>query len=155
MKTAYAVLAATAIGLAGTMALAQGADHKLITPQEVKWTKGPPSLAPGAEVAVLYGDPSKDELFAMRLKLPKGFQIAPHTHPKPEVVTVISGTFRLGMGEKADQGKAKALPAGSLFALSPGMAHFAFADEDTVVQLNSTGPWTINYVNPADDPRKK
>jgi quercetin dioxygenase-like cupin family protein len=157
MKIAYAVLAATVIGLAGTgtVTLAQGTDHKLITPQEVKWTKGPASLAPGAEVAVLYGDPSKDELFAMRLKLPKGFKIAPHTHPKPEIVTVISGTFRLGMGEKADPGNAKALPAGSLFALSPGMAHFAFIDEDAVVQLNSTGPWTINYINPADDPRKK
>ena len=69
------------------------------------------------------------------------------------MVTVISGTFRLGMGETADKAKAKALPAGSFFALSPGMAHFAYADEDTVIQLNSTGPWALNYVNPKDDPR--
>jgi quercetin dioxygenase-like cupin family protein len=79
-------------------------------------------------------------MFAMRLKFPKGYKIAPHTHPKPEVLTVISGTFRLGMGEAADQSKAKAFPAGSFIALSPGMAHFAAADDDnTVVQLNSTG----------------
>jgi quercetin dioxygenase-like cupin family protein len=94
-------------------------------------------------------------LFALRLKLPKGYRIPPHTHPKPEVVTVISGTFRLGMGETADESKAKPLPAGSFFALSPGMAHFAAADDDTVIQLNSTGPWSLTYVNPKDDPRKK
>ncbi|MGH9811139.1 MAG: cupin domain-containing protein, partial [Terriglobia bacterium] len=81
--------------------------------------------------------------------------IPPHTHSKPEVVTVISGTFRLGMGENADKDKAQPLPAGSFFALSPGMAHFAFADEDTVVQLNSMGAWGLTYVNPADDPPRR
>jgi quercetin dioxygenase-like cupin family protein len=137
-------------------ASAQGTeDHKVLLPQEIKWSPGPPSIQPGAEVAVLFGDPAKDGLFAMRLKLPKGYKIAPHTHPKPEVVTVISGTFRLGMGETADQSKGKPLTAGGFFAMPPGMAHFAFADEDTVVQLNSSGPWTLTYVNQADDPRKK
>lgn len=134
---------------------AQTADHKIVTPQEIKWGAAPPSIPPGAEAAVLYGDPGKEGLFSLRLKLPKGYHIPPHTHPKPEVVTVISGAFRLGMGEKADQAKAQRLPAGSFFALSPGMAHFAYAEEDTVVQLNSTGPWGLTYVNPADDPRKK
>ena len=114
----------------------------------------PHSIPLGAEAVVLYGDPSKDEMFAMRLKFPKGYKIAPHQRPKPEVLTVITGTFRLGMGETADPSKATAFPAGSFVALSPGMAHFASADDDTVVQLNSTGPWTLNYVNPADDPRK-
>jgi len=149
--TAAAVLIAAAA--AGTALAAD--DHKLITSQEVKWTAAPPSIPPGAQAAVLYGDPAKEGLFALRLKLPKGYHIPPHTHPKPEVVTVISGTFRLGMGEKADPGKGKALPAGSFFALSPGMAHFAYADEETVVQLNSIGPWGLTYVNPADDPRRK
>lgn len=159
MKIAFSMLVSSAVALAGVVAIAsaQGTDgHKMLSPQEIKWAPGPPSIPPGAEVAVLYGDPGKDGLFAMRLKFPKGYKIAPHTHPMPEVLTVISGTFRLGMGETADQGKAKALAAGSFAALSPGMAHFASADDDnTVVQLNSTGPWTLTYVNPADDPRKK
>jgi quercetin dioxygenase-like cupin family protein len=129
--------------------------HKILTPQEIKWAAGPASLPPGGEAAVLYGDPSKEGLFALRLKLPKGYRIPPHTHPKPEMVTVISGTFKLGMGEKADQGKATPLAAGSFVALSPGMAHFASADEDTVIQLNSSGPWSITYLNPQDDPRQK
>jgi len=154
--THLAAAAAVAL-LLGAPATAQAADtHKqLVAPQEIKWAPGPASIPPGAEAAVLYGDPSKEGLFALRLKLPKGYAIPPHTHPKPEVVTVISGTFRLGMGEKADKGKAQALPAGSFFAMPPGMAHFAFADEDTVIQLNSTGPWSLTYVNPTDDPRKK
>jgi hypothetical protein len=98
---------------------------------------------------------SKEGLFAFRLKVPQGYHSAAHTHPKPEIVTVLSGTARLGMGTTADHDKAQALPAGSFFALSPGSEHYFFADEDTVVQINSTGPWGINYVNPKDDPRPK
>ena len=158
MKIAYLVVG-SAVALTGviSMASAQSTEgHTMLSPQEIKWAAAPPSIPPGAEAAVLYGDPSKDGMFAMRLKFPKGYKIAPHTHPKPEVLTVISGTFRLGMGETADANKAKAYAPGSFLALSPGMAHFAGADEDnTVVQLNSTGPWTLKYINQADDPRKK
>lgn len=143
------------LALAAVPSTVSAQDHKILTANEIKWAAGPPSLPPGAQTAVLFGDPSKGELFAMRLKLPKGYRIAPHTHPKPEIVTVISGTFHLGMGETADQAKAQPLPAGSFFALQPGMAHYAFADDDTVIQLNSTGPWTLTYVNPKDDPRQK
>jgi len=126
---------------------------KIVSPQEIEWGAAPASLPAGAQAAVLYGDPGKEGLFALRLKVPKGYAIPPHSHPKPEVVTVISGTFSLGMGETADAGKAKSLPAGSFFAMPPGMTHFAAADEDTVVQINSTGPWAIAYVNAKDDPR--
>jgi quercetin dioxygenase-like cupin family protein len=136
-------------------ASAQTPDHTVVPAQDVKWVKGPPSIPAGAEVAVLYGDPTKEGLFAFRIKMPKGYQVPAHTHPKPEIVTVISGTFRLAPGESADHAKAHVLPAGSFFAMAPGMAHAAFADEDTVVQINSTGPWGITYVNPKDDPRQK
>lgn len=150
----HSLVAAAAVALVAVSAGAQDA-HKIVSAQEIKWGPAPPSIPPGAQAAVLYGDPGKEGLFSLRLKLPKGYALAPHTHPKPEIVTVISGTFRLGMGEKADKSKGQALPAGSFFAMPPGMAHFAFADEDTVIQLNSTGPWSLNYVNPKDDPRKK
>jgi len=149
------VLLTAATAASPTQAMAQTMDaDKIVSPQEVAWGPGPPSIPPGAQAAVLYGDPSKEGMFALRLKLPKGYAIPAHSHPKPEVVTVISGTFRLGMGETADPGAAKPLPAGSFFALSPGMAHFAIADEETVIQLNSTGPWSLTYVNPKDDPRQ-
>ena len=130
-------------------------DHKLLTLQDVKWAPGPPSIPKGAEASVLYGDPSKEGLFVLRLKLPKGYVIPPHSHPKPEIVTVISGTFQIGMGDTADKSKAKPLAAGGFFGFPPGMTHFAYTDEETVVQLNSTGPWTLTYVNPKDDPRQK
>lgn len=130
-------------------------EHTVVAPEQVKWGPAPASIPAGAEAAVLYGDPSKEGLFALRLKLPPGYHIPPHWHPKPEIVTVISGTFRLGMGERADEGKAEALPAGSFFAFAPRMVHYAYADGETVVQLNSTGPWGLTYVNPKDDPRQQ
>lgn len=133
---------------------AQGPAHTILTPTEIAWKAGPPSLRSGAQAAVLYGDPSKEGVFVMRLKLPAGFRIAPHTHPKAEILTVVSGAFHIGMGTQADPSKAQKLPAGSFFAFDPGLAHYAHVDEETVVQLSSTGPWSINYVNPADDPRR-
>jgi quercetin dioxygenase-like cupin family protein len=152
-------LPAIAIGIAAVAGVAATAaettDHKFVPANQIQWAKGPASIPPGAETATLYGDPGKDGMFAMRLKLPKGYHIPAHTHPRPELVTVISGTFRLGMGETADQDKAQPHPAGSFFALSPNMAHYAFTDEETVVQLNSTGPWSVTYVNPNGDPRQK
>jgi len=146
---------AVAVVISAPKALAQGDGHTIVTANDIKWSPAPPSIPAGAQAAVLHGDPGKEGLFALRLRLPKGYALAPHTHPKPEIVTVISGTFRLGMGETADRNKGQPLGAGSFFALHPGMAHFGFADEDTVIQLNSTGPWTLTYVNPNDDPRKK
>jgi quercetin dioxygenase-like cupin family protein len=145
-------------GIAVTFPLtttAQTMDHTVVSAQDIKWSKGPSSLPQGAESAVLYGDPAKEGMFAFRLKFPKGYRIPPHSHPKPEIVTVISGTFRLGMGEVSDPSKAQVLPAGSFFVMTPGMVHTAFADEETVVQLNTTGPWGITYVDPKDDPRQK
>lgn len=127
--------------------------HKIVTSEQVNWTAGPASFQPGSQAAVLYGDPSKEGVFVMRLKLPAGFRIAPHTHPKPEILTVISGAFHIGMGTVVDPAEAQRLPAGGFFAFDPGLAHYAHVEEETVVQLSSTGPWTINYVNPADDPR--
>jgi quercetin dioxygenase-like cupin family protein len=158
MQTARRLIVGSAfVALAAIAAVpVQAGDaHQLLTAQEIKWSPGPPSIPPGAQAAVLYGNPGKEGMFAMRLKVPKGYRIAPHTHPKPEIVTVISGTARLGMGDSGDAAKAKVLPAGSFFALLPGMAHYFSADEDTVIQLNSTGPWALTYVNPKDDPRAK
>jgi quercetin dioxygenase-like cupin family protein len=149
---AIGVIASASLALTASAQTMAG--HTIISAKEIKWGPAPASLPPGAQAAMLDGDPGKEGLFALRLKLPKGYHIPPHTHPKPEIVTVISGTFRLGMGEKADKIKGQPLPAGSFFALAPGMAHFAFADEDTVIQLNSTGPWGLTYINSGDDPRR-
>src|SRR5262245_25109747 len=93
-------------------AMSETMDNKLVTPAEIRWGPGPAVLPAGIKGAVLYGDPTKDGLFSMRFKLPKGYRVAPHTLSKPGLFTVLSGTFRVGMGEKADPSKARAMPAG-------------------------------------------
>lgn len=133
--------------------LAQG-DDVLIEAGKFEYRPGPASIPEGAEFSVLYGNPSSEGLFAMRLRLPAGYHIAPHSHTQPEVVTVISGTFHVGMGSEADRKVATTLEPGSFFAFQPDHVHYAYAgDEETVVQLNSTGPWTITYADPGSDPR--
>lgn len=122
---------------------------------EVKWGSGPASLAPGAQFAVLEGDPAKEGLFTMRLRLPDGYQIQPHYHSGVEHVTVIAGTFNVGVGETFDKTATKPMPAGTFGYWPPPMRHFAWAQGETILQLHGVGPWTVTYVNPADDPRKK
>ena len=128
-------------------------EFSVYTPAEIQWQEGPPALPPGAKVALLEGDPRKEGPFVMRVKVPDGYRVPPHTHPKTERVTVISGTFNIGMGDRFDAAKGTAMPAGSFGTWAAGMKHFVWAKGDTVVQLHGTGPWTIEYVNPADDPR--
>ena len=79
----------------------------------------------------------------------------PHWHPMDENVTVISGIFRVGLGEKFDKGALRDLPAGSYAMLPSGLAHYNRIKGETVLQFHGIGPYDINYVNPADDPRKK
>lgn len=120
---------------------------------KIEWKAGPPSLPPGASIAILEGDPAKEGPFVFRVKVPDGYRIPPHTHPKMERVTVISGTFNLGMGDTFDVHKTQAMPTGTFGRWPAGMHHFVWAKGETVVQFHGDGPWTINYLNPADDPR--
>src|SRR5215510_5739869 len=156
MKIAWPTLiAAVAVaGVASTAPADTMKGHTIVPPQEIKWGPAPAVLPPGAEAAVLFGDPSEEGLFVLRLKFPAGYSVAPHTHPVDEIVTVISGTFYKGMGETADRRKAQPLPAGSFFALPPGTAHYVFLQEETVIQISTEGPWGLTYINPKDDPRQ-
>ena len=118
-----------------------------------KWGPTPPSVPKGAQLAVLYGDPTKEGPFVLRLKFPSGFKIPAHSHPSDENVTVISGTLNFAMGDKLDPKKGEALKAGGFIHMPKGMHHYGWASGETVVQVNGTGPFTITYVNAADDPR--
>jgi quercetin dioxygenase-like cupin family protein len=154
MKRKLAVLITSVVIACGSAAMAEMIDsHKVFLPHDIKWVAAPPSLPAGAEAAVLYGDPAREGMFALRIKTPKGYVIAPHTHPKAEVITVISGKFSLGMGSAADHASVISLPAGSFSSMPPGVVHYVFVDEDSVVQINAAGPWSIDYFNPKDDPR--
>lgn len=150
----FAPIVALAALVAGLALPAAAADeHVMLTPDKIDWQPGPAILPQGAEAAVLFGNPAEEGPFALRLKVPEGYVIPPHTHPAQEVVTVLSGSFRLAMGETAEIEEAEPLPAGSFFALPPGMVHHVRADEETVIQINTIGPWALEYVDPEDDPR--
>ncbi len=132
-----------------------GEGIELNLPEKIKWRDGPPSLPRGAQFAVLEGDPSKEGPFVFRVKAPDGYRIPVHTHPKTERVTVIAGTFNIGMGEKIDQAATQPMPAGAYGFWEAGMKHFVWVKGETIVQFHGMGPWSINYVNPDDDPRKQ
>ena len=138
------------------MALPASADeaHAMVNPADIKWGDAPPVLPKGAKAAVLYGDPSKPGPFVMRLQAPAHYKIAPHWHTNAEVVTVISGSVAMGMGDAIDP-KAHVVKAGG-FAAVPGKAHhYAVTQGATILQINGEGPFDMTYVNPADDPSKK
>jgi quercetin dioxygenase-like cupin family protein len=119
---------------------------------DVKWGPAPAAFPPGAQLAVLHGDPSKKGSFALRFKMPDGYRIAAHWHTQDEELTILSGTFLLTMGDK--EGEPHALDAGSYHFLPGKMRHSASAKRDVVLEVHGTGPFDIHYVNPADDPTK-
>lgn len=123
---------------------------------DIKWGPVPPNIPPGAQLAVIAGDPSKEgQPYTIRLKMPAGYQVPAHYHPADEAATVISGLFNLGMGDKLDKSKAYMPLEPGGFAYAPaGMRHYAWTTGETVVQINGNGPFGITYVNPEDDPSK-
>jgi quercetin dioxygenase-like cupin family protein len=130
-------------------------EHTILTSADLKWKEGPDALPSGAKAVVLEGSPKTEDLFHLRLRFPAGYKIPPHWHPGTERVTVISGSAKLGLGDRFDESKMKPLQAGSFFSLPPRTAHFVTVTEDTVIQLSTIGPWDVKYVDPADDPRLK
>jgi Domain of unknown function (DUF4437) len=136
-------------------AAAAPAQHVVVEPDAIKWGPGPASLPPGAEMAVLDGDPSKAVPFVIRAKLPDGYRVAPHFHPTAENVSVLSGTFLVGMGDTFAESSMKTLGSGGFAKMPKGMHHYAMTKGETVIQVHGIGPFAITYVNPNDDPRSK
>ena len=149
MKHILIVVAAVVFGSASPVQDAP----VLVSPDDVKWGEGPPSLPPGAKMAVVFGDTKKEGPFTLRAKLPANYKVPPHFHPDTETVTVLSGTFYASMGDTFDAAKCKAMSAGSFLALPAKSPHFVYTKEETVIQVSAHGPWAVNYVNRADDPR--
>ena len=144
--------------IAAVLVLGAGASaqsHHVLAPlNDAKWGPAPPSLPPGAQLAVLSGDPTKAAPYAVRLKFPANYDIPAHFHPGDENVLVITGELSMGMGSKLDRNAATALKPGSYALMPAGMRHFAFTKSETTIVLFGIGPVGFTYVNPADDPRK-
>jgi quercetin dioxygenase-like cupin family protein len=138
------------------LAAAPAPQQNVFSPDQIKFGPVPPVLPAGAQLAVLEGDPTASSGdFTVRLKMPDGYRIAPHWHPKRENVTVVSGNFNVGMGDSFDLSKMSVFPAGSFAYMDPSMHHYAMAVGETVVQVHGVAPLQINYINPSDDPSMK
>jgi len=136
------------------MAYAQHADHQMTTPADLKWA--PVAAISGAQIAVIEGPMDQAGVpFTARIKFPANAKVPAHWHSTIEHVTVISGVLNMGVGDKLDTGKTQALGPGSMSIMQSGTHHFAWFGEETVLQLHGIGPWTVTYVNPADDPKNQ
>ena len=149
-------VASTAAFFSTTRVRASASEKHAFTPDAISYGPAPAFVNPGAQLAVLEGNPAGSSGdYTVRLKMPDGYRIAPHWHPQRENVTVLSGTFKVGMGDHFDESKMAAFPAGSFAFLDPDMHHFAMASGEVIVQVHGTAPLQFNYVNPSDDPSHK
>jgi hypothetical protein len=146
-----------AVGLVFTIGARTAASEKnAFTPDAIPYGPAPAFLPTGGQLAVLEGNPgASGGDYTVRLKMPDGYRIAPHWHPQRENVTIISGIFKVGMGDRFDESQMGAFPAGSFAYLDPDMHHYAMASGEVVVQVHGTAPLQFNYVNPSDDPSRK
>ena len=146
MKLAFVVMAAVLIADAQAQTGAGGV--VALTPDEMNWKAQGALAARGLQQINLVGDPAKPGPYTLRLKFPKGYRIAPHTHPDSREVTILSGLFATGYGETFDDAKLKALPAGSFYTEPANLPHFIEIKEDTVLQVSGTGPSGRQFVGP-------
>jgi hypothetical protein len=146
------VVAGVMLGAAAVAEAGQGV--MAVTPNEMKWVTQGGLAAPGMEQLNLLGDPAKPGPYTLRLKFPKGFKIAAHMHPDSREVTVISGVFATGYGDKFDAAKLKILPAGSFYTEPANVPHFIEIEEDTVLQVSGTGPSGRRFVDAAEGSKK-
>lgn len=148
----FTTATALMLTLAAATASAQSTASSKTAP-DFKWGPAPAVFPAGAQMAVLEGNPGGTGLFTVRLRFPNGYKIAPHVHPTDENVTVISGTFKVGMGSTFDASKTITLKQGGFVTARADMAHYAVAQGVTVVQVHALGPFALTYINPADMPR--
>jgi len=151
MRIVHCVLV---FGMLVAAAAAQSTRHD-VAPVKPEWSPVGPNLLPGAEIAVLQGDLSKPELFTFRLRMPKGYVVAPHTHGTELHVTVISGEFSAGMGDTVDLARAPIMRSGDFVTVPANHHHFDAARSAAVIQIYGMGPFSLTYINPNDDPQRK
>lgn len=131
-------------------ALAQTAPGVLAwTPHEMKWGRQGGLALPGLEQVNLVGNPAKPGPYTLRLRYPKGYKIAPHTHPDAREVTILSGQFATGYGARFDAAGLKILPAGSFYTEPANAPHYIQIMEDTILQISGVGPSGRQFVDAA------
>ncbi len=119
----------------------------MLTPSQLQWKPNP--RVAGLEVANIMGDATKPGPYVQRVRFPAGQVVKPHSHPEDRTYTVISGTWYVGWGDRFDDTRLMALPAGSFYTEPAGVPHFIVTYEDVVVQISGTGPTAVQYVEGA------
>lgn len=125
------------------------AQHRTVAANSLTWVdRNVPGFAPGMQMAVVHGDPAQAAPYTFRLRFPDGYRFPPHWHPTAENLTVLSGTFLLAMGERADEGQLQSYGPGDYLHMPPRMPHYGGARGETIIQLHGTGPFSIQLVTP-------
>jgi quercetin dioxygenase-like cupin family protein len=155
MKIARFAIPLAAIVFTSFAPIAAQSGHVVVPADKVQWGAAPPVLPAGAQISVLEGNPAEKGPVTLRLKFPAKYEIPAHWHSMAERITVLSGSFHVGMGNKLDRQASQVLEPGGYVSLPAHMNHFAWTTTPTVVQINLEGPFDIVYVNPADDPTHK
>jgi quercetin dioxygenase-like cupin family protein len=152
LRNSFLVFAAMLISQASAVA----ADTPVVrSAKDVNWGAPPPVFPPGAKFAVIAGDPASAGLVTVRFEMPAGYVIPPHFHPTDEHITVLKGSFSIGMGDVVDKTHALTLSPGGYGVATANMHHYAYTTTGATIQVHLQGPFAITYVNPADDPSKK
>jgi quercetin dioxygenase-like cupin family protein len=124
-----------------------------ILPEEVNW-KPFPAFPPSARLAIVVGQPLHEGPYTIRMTVPGGVKLMPHTHPEDRIYTVISGIFYIGLGDKFDDEKLQAYPPGAVIILPGDTSHFHWAKSgEYVTQVTANGPLGLEYIDSNDDPR--
>jgi quercetin dioxygenase-like cupin family protein len=129
-------------------AVCNAQEKMIFNESDVTWGDAPPVLGTGSKIAVLEGDPSKFGFFTMRIKVQPGFKIQPHWHPSTEHVTIVSGSANFGFGNVFDESKGTKAKQGSFVMMPAKHIHYAWTDEESIIQVHGVGPWQLYFVNP-------
>jgi len=122
-------------------------------PDETDWNPFA-AFPPAVRLAVVVGNPSQEEPYTIRVKVPSGVKLMPHRHPEDRIYTVISGVFYIGLGDEFDGEKLEAYPPGAVIILPGNTSHFHWAKSgEYITQVTAIGPLGLEYINAKDDPR--
>jgi quercetin dioxygenase-like cupin family protein len=123
--------------------------------EDLRW-RSLAAYPPEVRLAILVGDPTEPAPYLMRVKVPAGVKMPPHTHPEDRLYTVLSGVFYIGLGERFDEEKLIAHAPGTVLILPGGQPHFHWAKSgEYVCQISAIGPLGFVYVDPRLDPRRQ
>lgn len=131
----------------GEMEFPEGVVQHVVAAADIEWRACPPTLPAGCEIAVLEGDPQLPDLFTVRFRVNEEFVMPPHTHPRDERVTVLSGRMAVAFGEDADRLNASEFGPGDYYVNAHNAVHSVWADEPSVIQITGIGPWEARFVD--------